>query len=175
MILRFLIPNCTSITCLSERENPRIFQIRQTDSSMIPSCACEVGRCQNQSTMKKVVVVHKEALGDKARNPTSDGCLSRDNRHLAWHRVSGLFDRFLIDVKPQISCWLLLNRCDIFTTYVTLVIIRGDRCAVEIDTTMSPLLWRAKQAFCETMSTSIPRHFLLRPISKVEGSSRHIS
>ena len=140
MIFRNLILNCTFIMCLSKHGNIHaIFQIRQADSSMISNCACEVGRCQNRSTMKKVVVAHKEALGDKARNPKSDGCLSRDNRRLAWHRVSGLFDRFLIDVKPQISCWLL-NRCDIFTTCVTLVIIRRSRCVVEIDTTISPLL-----------------------------------
>lgn len=37
-----------------------------------------------------------------------------------------------------------LNRCDIFTTCVTPVIILEDRCAVEIDTTISPLLWRSQ-------------------------------
>lgn len=46
------IPGITSITCLSERGNPRGF-FGQAGSTMILNRACEVGRCQNRSTMKK--------------------------------------------------------------------------------------------------------------------------
>lgn len=163
MILRFLVSKCTSITCLSERGNPRDLQAsRYHDVPKLRLWSRPMSKPIHNE--EKVVVAHKKALGDKARDPTSDGCLSGDNRRLAWHRVSGLFDRFLIDVKPQISCWLLLNRCDIFTTCVTPVIIRGDRCAVEIDTTISPLLWRVKQALCETTLALPPSG----PISRVE-------
>lgn len=71
---------------------------------------------------KKSLSRTKKALSaTKPRNRTSDGCPSRDNRRLTWHRVSpGLFDRFLIDVDRKYRAAAAShNRRDIFTTCVT--------------------------------------------------------
>lgn len=119
----------------------------------------------------KVVVAHKESTWRQSQKP--------DERRLpvkgqsAPHVTSSVRTvwPFFDWRQPQISCWLLLNRCDIFTTYVTPVIIRKDRCA----------LWKSIPQwtrFCGEPGKHLrntSRYFLPGPISKIwKGSSRRI-
>lgn len=176
MILRemFLVSNCTCITSLSERGNSRNLQASRFPDDSKP-------RLWSWPMSKPI---HNEKKS-----------LSRTKKHLATkpetQRATAACQG-TIGASRDIECpgcltvfWLTSNRkyragCfSIVAIYLRRVsppsLFVEIGCAVEIDTTMSPLLWRAKQAllrnyealsYCDTSS--------LRPISKVEGSFRHI-
>lgn len=93
---------------IARSERAEVFWIRQAgflDDSKPRLWSWPMSRkpIHNEKSLSRT----KKALGDNARNPTSDGCLSKDNRRLAWRWVSGLFDRFLIDVdrKYRTGCY----------------------------------------------------------------------
>lgn len=105
----------------------------------------------------------KKVLGDNTRNPTA-ACrrtisASRDIE------CPGLFDRFLIDVnrKYRTGCFsttvaIYLRRVSPPSLFMKIAI------ALEIDTTMDPLLWRARPRHLRNCEVS--KQFLLGSISK---------
>lgn len=161
-ILRFLMFQIALLSRVGVRKSTQSFGLGKPVSRWFQAALVKLADVKTDCTMKKVVA-YKEALGDKARNPTSDGCLSRDNRRLAWHRVSGLFDRFLIDVKPQIVA-IYLRRVSPPSLFVEIVV------PWKSTPQWARLLWRAKQALCKTMKTTfILRHFLFGANADREG------
>lgn len=164
MILRFSGPKCTSRAYRSA-EIRAIF--RQAGVAMFLSCACEVGRCQN-FTMKKSRCRAQRSTWRQSQKPNERRLPVRGQSaprvtssvRAVWPFFDWRQTANIVLAAPQSSC-------DIFTTCVTPVIIRGDRCGNRHHN--KPVFVASReQALCETT-----RHFLLEDRSrKWKGTSR---